>query len=192
MCRITQNMCPCDLSSIIFIRMFWMPIHVSADVLVCFLLLWFNTMTKSTWGGKGLFGSHFYRIVYYWGKLAQGRTKEPGNRNQRAKLSLLSNITQIYLLTGGNTNCRVFPHFSSSLRKCTTSLSTGRSDEGIYIVDLDDYCGWLNENGSHKLIYLNTWSPFDQTVWKDEVWPCWRRCATGCGLPGHYQFAFSG
>jgi hypothetical protein len=26
----------------------------------------------------------------------------------------------------------------------------------------------LNENGSHRLTYLNTWSPFDTAAWKGE------------------------
>ena len=50
-------------------------------------------------------------------------------------------------------------------------------------------CG-LDEKSSHRLIYLNTWSPVGGTVWEglgnvallEEVWPCWGMCVTGSAL----------
>jgi hypothetical protein len=37
--------------------------------------------------------------------------------------------------------------------------------------------GWLEENGPHKFIYLNTQFPFGWTVWEGDwqVWPYWKR-----------------
>lgn len=39
---------------------------------------------------------------------------------------------------------------------------------------------WLDENGPHTLIYLNTWSPFGGTAWEGLGGvACWRRFVTG-------------
>jgi hypothetical protein len=51
-------------------------------VLLRLLLLWWNIMTKATWGRKSLFGLHFYITVHHWRKLGQelkrGKNLEAG------------------------------------------------------------------------------------------------------------------
>jgi hypothetical protein len=37
------------------------------------LLLWWNTITKATWGGKGLFGLHIHLTVHHPRKSGQDR-----------------------------------------------------------------------------------------------------------------------
>jgi hypothetical protein len=46
----------------------------------------------------------------------------------------------------------------------------------------DSHCGGLNDNGSHRLIYLNVWFPVGGLFGKDlEVWPYWKEVCL-CGI----------
>lgn len=43
--------------------------------------------------------------------------------------------------------------------------------------------GGLDENGHHRLIYLNAWSPVSGLFGKDlDVWPCWKWYISRGGL----------
>lgn len=87
----------------------------SPHVLVWFVLQWQNTLTKVTWGGKGLFGFHFYITVRPW---EESQELEAGAWRQELKqspwripaywlahhdfFSLLFNVTQDHLPRGSS------------------------------------------------------------------------------------------
>lgn len=49
--------------------------------------------------------------------------------------------------------------------------------------------GGSNQNGSHRFIYLNTWSPSARPIWEGpQGVSCHRKCATGCEFYAFKRF----
>lgn len=67
-------------------------------------------------------------------------------------------------------------------RLCVLPLASVEVTVGTHCWSGHRGCGGMNENGSHRLLYLNTWSLIGRTVWeglRDRGWPHWRDCVSG-------------
>lgn len=54
------------------------------------------------------------------------------------------------------------------------------SEEGVLS---HSFCDGLDENGLHRSVCVNAWSPVGRMFQEDyEVWPSWRKFATGSWL----------
>lgn len=103
-----------------------------------FLLLWWNTMTKVTWGGKGLYHltltGNLRSIIEGSQEPKQGRNLEAGTEAEAMKEGMLLigfismafstyflNSTQNHQPLGGSTHCRLGPATSTMSQENTPS-----------------------------------------------------------------------